>query len=77
MQHGVANTSKTTLSFTCETAIPYTDTVPYVNAKHRLATVPFMTTVCWWRYDGDTFKIKVTESICNILNVGDFSKLQT
>ena len=33
-------------------------------AISRSVTVMLLTTLCWWFYDGDRFKMLVTESLC-------------
>ena len=30
----------------------------------KMVTVMLVTTLCWWFYDGDRFKMSVTESLC-------------
>ena len=43
--------------------------LPFWSKGKYHQTVMLETMLCCWLYDGDRFKILVTESICNILNV--------
>ena len=39
-------------------------TLQLIFKKNHLATVMLVTTLCWWLYDGDRFKMLMPESLC-------------